>query len=64
MVDQRPFDESPPTAGPGEDASAERAQSANPVTPRNRITDPTWGVQTPAGGANMPDEPDISTEPC
>lgn len=30
----------------------------NPVTPQNKVSDPVWGVQHPAGGGN-PADPEI-----
>lgn len=61
--EQRPFQD-PGTVGAGSDDSAERATRPNPVTPMNRVSDPAWGIQKPTGGPNMPDDPDISTDPC
>ena len=61
--DQRPF-MLPGTAGPGMDDSAERATKPNPVGVENRVSDPAWGIQKPAGGPNMPEDPAVTTDPC
>ena len=54
-LEQKPFAIVPPV-GSGNSA----VTGETPIMkPQNRVSDPIWGIQAPAGGVNAPLEPEI-----
>ena len=55
-LEQKPFAIVPPV---GSGNSAVTSETTPIMKPENRVADPIWGIQAPAGGVNAPLEPEI-----
>ena len=44
-------------AGPANDTTTDNLSPI--MKPQNKVADPVWGVQAPAGGVNAPLDPEI-----
>ena len=55
-LEQKPFALVPPV---GSGNSAVTSETSPIMKPENRVSDPIWGIQAPAGGVNAPLDPEI-----
>jgi hypothetical protein len=51
--------DSQPYADTNRFGTTQKGQTLNIMIPQNKVSDPVWGVNAPAGGKNPPLPPDI-----